>query len=117
MTTYRRGQVVLVPFPFTDSDGRKKRPALVVSADWYNESRDVCILTAITSSVRELDRYDTELLIKGNELLSAGLLKESMVKAGLLFTMDHERIVKPLGRLSGAMVGRVLEQVLRVFSG
>jgi mRNA interferase MazF len=33
------GDVVLVPFPFTDQSGTKKRPAVVVSSHGYNASR------------------------------------------------------------------------------
>ena len=33
------GDVVLVPFPFTDQSGTKKRPAVVVSSLGYNTSR------------------------------------------------------------------------------
>jgi mRNA interferase MazF len=51
MTTYRQGQVVLVPFPFADLVTTKQRPAVVVSASWYYSSQPDCMLAAITSSV------------------------------------------------------------------
>ena len=35
-TGYRFGDLVLVPFPFTDQTGVKKRPAIVVSSDAYH---------------------------------------------------------------------------------
>ena len=50
--TPTRGAVVLVPFPFTDQSGAKKRPAVVVSSDGYNASRPDCVIMAITSQVR-----------------------------------------------------------------
>ncbi|PYS57036.1 MAG: hypothetical protein DMF74_27080 [Acidobacteria bacterium] len=44
-TTYRFGDVVLVPFPFTDQTETKKRPAVVASSDRYNNARsDVIFL-------------------------------------------------------------------------
>ena len=39
MTRYNFGDVVLVPFPFTDQSGSKKRPAVVVSSAAYNAAR------------------------------------------------------------------------------
>jgi mRNA interferase MazF len=43
------GEVVLVPFPFTDQSGTKKRPAVIVSGDGYNTSRRDILIMAITS--------------------------------------------------------------------
>ena len=40
--------VVLVPFPFTDQPGTKKRPAVVVSSHDYNASRRDIVIMAIT---------------------------------------------------------------------
>jgi mRNA interferase MazF len=48
-TVYRFGQVVLVPFPFTDQSGIKKRPAVVVSSTAYNTNRRDIVIMAITS--------------------------------------------------------------------
>ena len=46
------GDVVLVPFPFADQSGTKKRPAAVVSSPGYNASRRDTVIMAITSQVR-----------------------------------------------------------------
>ncbi len=46
------GDVVLVPFPFTDQSGGKKRPAVIVSSSDYNANRRDLIIMAITSQVR-----------------------------------------------------------------
>ena len=51
MTGYRRGDIVLVPFPFTDFTALKQRPAVVISSDKFNASRDDVILIALTSQI------------------------------------------------------------------
>jgi mRNA interferase MazF len=52
MTSYDFDDVVLVPFPFTDQTGKKKRPAVVVSSAIYNTTRFDLILMAITSQIK-----------------------------------------------------------------
>lgn len=46
MTTYNFGDIILVPFPFTDQSTSKKRPAVVISSDAYNKDRPGIILMA-----------------------------------------------------------------------
>ncbi len=50
-TPYKRGDIVLVPFPFTDLSSSKRRPALVVSPDWFNSSNQDLVLVGITSQI------------------------------------------------------------------
>ena len=44
MTSYNFGDVVLVPFPFTDQTTNKKRPAVVISSDVYNQNIPIAFL-------------------------------------------------------------------------
>lgn len=46
---YRRGDVVLVSFPFSDTSGQKERPAIVVSTDDYHEEWNEVLVVAVTS--------------------------------------------------------------------
>ena len=52
MTSFEFGDVVLVPFPFTDQSTTKKRPAIVVSSQTYNTERPDVIIMAVTSQAR-----------------------------------------------------------------
>ena len=51
MTSYKFGDPVLVPFPFTDQTTTKKRPAVVVSSEAYQKHRPDLILMAVTSQI------------------------------------------------------------------
>ena len=69
-TDYSFGDVVLVPFPFTDQSAIKKRPAVIVSSANYHRSRADVILMAVTSQSAPARQPD--LRIQGWE--EAGLL-------------------------------------------
>lgn len=95
----------MVPFPFTDLSGRKRRPALVISPDSFDE-QDL-ILCAITSRVPE-DLSPWEVQLRARDMADDRLPKKSMVKVGKLFTM-HRGLVA--GRF-GVVKERKLEEVL-----
>jgi mRNA interferase MazF len=95
MTSYDFGDVVLVPFPFTDQRGDKKRPAVIVSSAAYNVARLDLILMAVTSQVRATATFG-EVLIGGWQ--KAGLLKASVIKP-VLTTVERRLILRRLGRL------------------
>ena len=95
MTVSRFGDVVLVPFPFTDQSDQKKRPAVVVSSAAYHRERPDLILMAVTSQVRLSTTVGESPIVEWSE---AGLLKPSVLKP-LLFTLDWNLILRRLGRL------------------
>lgn len=93
---YQFGDVVLVPFPFTDQSASKQRPGVVVSSLAYHRARRDVILMPITSQVRASGDFG-EVIVQ--DWQSAGLLKPSAVKP-VLATFERSLIRKTLGRLS-----------------
>jgi mRNA-degrading endonuclease toxin of MazEF toxin-antitoxin module len=49
--SYRRGDVVLVKFPFSGPAGQKNRPAVVLSTDAYHDDWDELLVVALTSQI------------------------------------------------------------------
>lgn len=111
-TTYSFGDIVLVPFPFTDQSGVKKRPAVVVSSAAYHAQRRDVIIMAVTSQVRPTLGFG-ELLV--NEWKKAGLLKPSVVKP-LVATIEKGLVFSRLGRLQDPDP-KTLRGVLRAILG
>ena len=95
MTSFEFGDVVLVPFPFTDQSTTKKRPAIVVSSQTYNSERPDVIIMAVTSQIRPANNFD----IPVTDWQAAGLLKPSVVKP-VIATVEKVLVIKQLGRLS-----------------
>jgi len=92
MTAYKRGDVVLVGFVFSDESGKKLRPALVISSAAYNRGRKEVVVAAITSNVRR--RLFGDHLI--GDWKGAGLLFPS-VATGILRTVTREMLDRKLG--------------------
>jgi mRNA interferase MazF len=113
-TGYKRGEVVLVPFPFTDLSSVKQRPALVVSADKFNATRSDVVVIAITSQV-PLKLAEDELAVPATELAAWGLPKPSILKLTKLFSIHQGLIRKSLGRASDSSLGAVLRQLQKQF--
>ena len=92
---YEKWDIVLVPFPFTDLSTSKKRPALIISPNEYNEKLDV-VIAFITSNL------DLEYRIgdyKIREWKQSNLPKPSMLRMKFA-TIDKSIIIKKLGRLN-----------------
>lgn len=89
-----RGEVVLVRFVFSDEQGAKRRPVVVLSTSAYHSGRQEVIVAALTSNVERLLPGDCLL----QEWQAAGLPKPSVV-TGVLRTIKRSMIEAPLGRL------------------
>ena len=110
-TPFELGDVVLVPFPFTDQSGSKKRPAVVVSCQEYNGARPDILIAAVSSRLREPLGH-AELLVAGWR--EAGLLAPSVVKP-VLATIESGLVLRRLGRLSAAERGSLGSFLRRIF--
>lgn len=92
---FKFGDIVIVNFPFSGNTGSKKRPAVVISTEKFNESQADLILLAITSNTKNLN-YGEALIGKWND---ANLLKPSAFKS-VIFSVEKQFIYKKLGHLS-----------------
>jgi mRNA interferase MazF len=112
MTNYKFGDVVLVPFPFTNQTTTKKRPAIIVSSSDYQRERSDLVLIAVTSQANPATSFG-EMTI--TEWKAAGLLKPSIVKP-VLTTISKELVIKKLGQLE-EVDRQALQNLLQLILG
>jgi len=108
MSSYSRGEVVLVRYPFSDLSGSKIRPAIIVNA--LHSSQDVFILP-LTSKTKTL--LTGEFILK--DWNKAGLNIETAVKRGI-YTIHKNLVVRRVGRLTDSDL-KGLDQALRQWLG
>ncbi len=97
-TSYSFGDIVLVPFPFTDQSTTKRRPAVVVSSDRYHRERRDLVIMAVSSQARPAGGIG-EVQVK--DWQAARLLKPSVVKP-VITTIERSLVIRTLGRLKEA---------------
>ena len=113
-TSYKRGDVVFVPFPFPDLSSAKQRPALVVSADVFNSTRDDVLVAAITSQIPAQLAVD-EFMIPAGELAACGLPKPSILKLSKLVALHRQLVIKRVGALPATTLVQVMAQLRQLF--
>lgn len=94
-TRFEFGDIVLVPFPFTDQTGTKKRPAVVVSSRAYHEARRDMVIMAVTSQLKPSGAFG-EVIV--SDWQAAGLIKPSDIKP-VITTIEQSLVIRQLGRL------------------
>jgi mRNA interferase MazF len=98
----QRGDVVLVPFPFTDLRTEKLRPAVITSVD--PQKTDV-IIAFISSVVSPGELSETDYLLRQDnpDFAQTGLKKASTFRMRKLLTIERSKIIRRLGRVSPAI--------------
>lgn len=103
----KKGDVVVLPFPFSDLTQSKRRPALV--ADRLHG--DDVILCQITS--REIkDKYSVS--INDNDFETGVLNQISNVRPNRIFTADHRLILYRIGHLKSVKTDEVINKIINI---
>lgn len=102
----QKGDLVLVPFPFTDLSATKKRPALVLVSH-----EDDITLSFITTKLRWKQKWDVVL----NPSKHNGLKKESLLRLAKITTLEKTLVIGKLGRLSPEKMNEINNQLKVLF--
>src|SRR6266508_1965814 len=99
-----RGDVILIRFPHPSGMRGKKRPAVVVQADSYNQTLRTAVVAEVTKNLTKAnDRACLFIDVNTLDGQQTGLPQDSVVSCLLLATVDADKVEKTLGTLSGAM--------------
>ncbi len=112
-TTYKQGEIVLIPFPFTDLSTKKKRPVLVLSNDEYNKRTEDFIVCGITSNIKD---SEFSVLIESKDLESGYLPKPSRIKIDKIFTLEQSLVIKKFARLKSDTMVKLKQELSQLFS-
>ena len=112
MGVFVKGDVVIVPFPFSDLSATKRRPALILTDPALDEFGD-CILAQITSRQKEDDRA---IPIDENDFEDGALRCASNIRPNKLYTGNESVVLYKAGSLRADRLREILLQVSRQFT-
>jgi mRNA interferase MazF len=97
---YKKGTIILTPFPFTDLSGQKVRPAVIISKG--KTGRDVVVLF-VTSQTKSKEKCLVSILPDEEN----GLKVKSKIICSKLATLDTKIVLGELGNISAAVQKKV----------
>jgi mRNA interferase MazF len=109
MERFVKGDIVVIPFPFSDLSGSKKRPALVL-ADLQGDDIILCQIT----SQHTKDKY--AIAIKDVDFKTGKLTTPSNIRPNRIFTADKNIIIKKVASLNETSLKSVIQKVISILS-
>lgn len=110
MAIFVRGEVVVVPFPFSNLTTTKRRPALVITG----LEGDDLILCQITSQALK-DQYAVPL--QDHDFAEGALKQTSHVRPNRLFTADSHIVLYRVGALKEIKLAEIIEKLVKIIRG
>ena len=107
MAAFVKGDIVVMPFPFSDLSASKRRPALVL-ADLPGDDIVLCQITSKNTK----DGFAVPL--DNSDLLNGNLSVSSNIRPNRLFTADKKLILYTLGRISQSKYEQVVEVIVEM---
>lgn len=104
-----KGDVVVLPFPFSDLSASKKRPAVIVAT----LPGDDIILCQVTS----IDRKDElSISLKEKDFATGKLPVESVIRPSRLFTAEKTIVVYKAGQLAKSKIKEVEQMIVKIMT-
>jgi mRNA interferase MazF len=110
MEKFVKGDVVVIPFPYSDLTNAKRRPARVLAESSNND----LILCQITSQ-KVNDSFGVGLSV--DDFSEGTIFKESNIRPNKLFTADSKIILYKIGSLKIQKFNEIIGNVVKIFKG
>lgn len=108
---FEQGDIVIIPFPFTDLSSVKQRPVLIISNSGYNQSTEDVVVCGITSNIKDI-RYSVSL--DNTDLLEGRVPVASRIKVDKIFTLKQSLAKKKVAHLKPEVLEKVKEEIKKL---
>jgi mRNA interferase MazF len=99
--------IVLIPYPFSNLENKRVRPALVVSNNFFNKKSEDCLLVPLTSVIKNEPH---SIIIEQSDLSSGKLIRTSRIRVDKIFSVEKDKIIFRIGVLSDQTFNKVKKE-------
>lgn len=104
--------VVLLPYPFSNLQEKKVRPAIVVSNDNFNRTCSDCIAVPLTSALKE---SPFSVSITQKDMKNGKLIKSSEIRIDKIFSVEKRLIQMKIGNVNDFFFDKLKNELLEIF--
>lgn len=109
MMDYKKGDIVIINFPFTDLTSTKKRPALIISNDVVNQTGDY-LLVQITSKAR---KDNLTLPIQPSDFdKNKPLPLNSFIRLHKIFLLNESLVISKVASIKPKFLDQVINKIV-----
>ena len=101
----QQGDLLLVPFPFSDQSGRKTRPVIVLSNNQFNLNSEDVIVVGVTSNLSK-DKHTATL--ENTDLENGRLFSKCLIKVENILRLDRNLVMKKIGKIRKAKIKEII---------
>jgi len=106
---FNQGDIVIVPFPFSNLTAVRQRPVLILSKSAYSKECEDIITCGITSNLKD-SKYSV--LIDNFNLIEGSIPVKSRIKIDKLFTLEQSIVIKKIARINKETFKKVRQEFL-----
>ena len=107
----KQRDIILIPIPFTELASQKKRPAIVISNNNYNETNEDIVVVALTSNI---EPRDFTITLTSDDLEEGFLKVASMIRADKIYTLNKSIVLKTFGRVKPNILSEIKGSFLKL---
>ena len=106
MEEFIKGDVVVIPFPFSDLSQTKRRPAMVISS----VNSDIILCQITSKNIK--DEYS--IYIDNDNFVSGNLNQQSNIRPNRIFTADKNLIIYKIDHLNQKAISTVIDKIIDI---
>lgn len=104
--------IVLIPYPFSNLEQKKVRPAIVISNDNFNRLCSDCIAVPLTSVIKE---EVFSFSINQNDLQNGKLIKPSRIRLDKIFSVEKRLVQMKIGNVKDDFFDKLKSELIEIF--